>query len=383
MEKHILVTDGPVKGFPGVIRAGQFLFVGGCDGHRDLGSNQIVPALAADVERQCENAYGRLQDLLTKAGADLSSVVRLDHMTSSQDWLARRQVLRAKYFGQPAPLASTGVAARLSGINMITSYVIAVADPADKDVLVQGAPFGMRNISAAVRGGPLVFLSGLRGNRDPRTNTPVVEETADAFRAQTKMAYDIMKAILSECQLSPADLIRLDCYVRDPAQIDEDAYIRTSLLGPIQCASTTVALPLSARGETEITALAIAPGVKKTVIAAEENGLPCVVSAAGLHFVGACRGHPGLSDARTDRTLLGNPRAQLDRAVADLESRLKLCGSRLDRVLRLEVYLRNIYFAEAACEALRGRFGSSPPVISLVGADLEDLLEVKLNAIAC
>lgn len=383
MEKRTLVAEGPVKGFPGVVRAGPFLFVSGCDGHRDLGSNQIVPALAADVERQCENAYGRLKNLLVEAGADLASVVRLDHMTSSQDWLPRRQVLRAKYFGQPAPLASTGVAARLSGINMITSYVIAVADPADKEVLVQGAPFGMRNISAAVKGGPLVFLSGLRGNRDPRTNTPVAEETADAFGAQTRMVYDIMKAILSECGLTPADLIQLDCFIRDPARIDDDARIRTAMLGPIQCANTIVALPLSARGETEITALAAAPGVKKTVIAADENGPPSVVSAGGFHFVGACHGHRGSSDACTDRALLGNPRAQLDRAIADLEDRLKRCGSRLDRVLRLEVYLRNIYFADEACEILRGRFGASPPVISLVGADLEDLLEVKLNAIAC
>jgi enamine deaminase RidA (YjgF/YER057c/UK114 family) len=187
-----------VQGLAGLIRAGPFLFTAGCDGHRDLATGKIDPALAGNAEAQCENAYGKIGKLLRQGNADFDNVVRIDHVTSSQDWLPRRQAIRGRLFGRPAPLASTGVAAKMHGINMLTTFVMAVADPADKEVLIPGARYGMNNISSAVRGGPLLFLAGIRGNVDPRTGVTVPEETDDAFPAQVRMCYDIIKAILGE-----------------------------------------------------------------------------------------------------------------------------------------------------------------------------------------
>src|SRR4051794_5672886 len=89
-EKRIVVANDPVAGLAGLVQAGPFLFSAGCDGERDLVSGEIVPSLAGEAEAQCQNAYGKVAQLLAGAGAGLAHVVRLDHATSSQDWLARR-----------------------------------------------------------------------------------------------------------------------------------------------------------------------------------------------------------------------------------------------------------------------------------------------------
>jgi enamine deaminase RidA (YjgF/YER057c/UK114 family) len=382
VEKQIVVPQGPIEGIPGTVRAGPFLFVSGCDGHRDLKTGRIVPSLAAAAEDQCENSYGRIRDLLQKAGSDMSSVVRLDHVTSSQDWLQRRQSVRGRIFGKPAPLASTGVAAKMQGINMLTAFVIAVVDTPDKQVLVPGPRYAMENISAAVRGGPLVFVSGIRGTVDPRSGMRVAEETPEAFGEQTRVCYEIIASILRECGLRPDSILRVDCFIRDPSRAAEDEAIRQEVLGPVLCAATRVALPLSARGETEITVLAAASGIEKLVALTGQLGLPTVTRAGGLLFVGECRGMDLPANASANLALIGNRKAQLVKALAVLESSLERCGSALSRTVRLEIYLRDIYFADAACAILRDRFKESPPTVAIMGAELEDNLEVKLNAIA-
>ena len=382
MRKTILASDELADGLAGLIQAGPLLFTAGCDGHRDLGTAKINPELAGNPEAQCENAYGRVGALLRRANADFPSVVRLDHATSSQDWLPRRQAIRGKLFGRPAPLASTGVGAKMSGINMLTTFVIAVADPADKEVLIPGARYGMNNISSAVRGGPFLFLAGIRGTLDPRTGRTVSEETHDAFPAQLRMSYDIINAILAEIGADASAILRLDCYIRDITRSDEDSRVRDDVLGSVACASTVVGLPLSARGEVEITTIALAPGHAKQVVAQRTNGLPCVVRAGGFLFIGECRGNVTVETGELDRSVTGDRRGQLLRALDVLDTRLRNAGSNSAQVVRLELYLRDIYFAEQANAVLRQHFGNNPPVVSTTGAELDDLVEVKLNAIA-
>ena len=50
--------------------------------------------------------------------------------------------------------------------------------------------------------------------------------------------------------------------------------------------------------------------------------------------------------------------------------------------MRLELCLRDIYFANAAEAMLRETFGEDCPAVAMIGADLENPVEVKLNAIA-
>jgi enamine deaminase RidA (YjgF/YER057c/UK114 family) len=381
LQKQILVRD-PETGLANLIQAGPFLFTSGCDGHRDAETGRVVPELAADAERQCEIAYGTIGELLRRANADLSAVVRLDHVTSSQDWLARRQTIRGRVFGRPAPLASTGVAAKMDGINMLTASAIAVADPSQKKVLVEGAKYAMHNISSVVRGGPFLFISGIRATIDPRTGAAVPEETAESFSAQTRMAYDIIGAILRDAGAATDQILRLDCYIRDISRAVEEEAIRAEFLRDRACASTVVAPPLGARGEVEITALALAPEhVKRVPVPKEGTSLPCVVGAEGFLFVGECRGNVAASGA-VDPGLAGDREAQLEGALSLLEARLRRAGSGLSRTVRLDLYLRDIYFAHAAREILRRRFKDEPPVVFITGAELGGLVEVKLSAIA-
>ena len=378
--KVIAVADGPAEGFPGVVRAGPLLFVSGCEGHRDRTTGRILPELAAEAEAQCENAYGRIADLLARAGSSMDRVVRLDHFTSSQDWLARRQSVRGRIWGKPAPLASTGVAAKMSGLNMLTASVIAVVDAADKQVLVDGPRYAMENIAAAVRGGPFVFVSGIRGTVDPRSGDRVAEETPEAFRLQTDVSCQTVRSILGECELTPDALLRVDTFLRDGARASEAAAIHRRALGSAPVASTTVALPLSARGEIEITALAAAKGVAKRVHAGAE-GEPVAVTAAGLVFVGECLGLPG--DRSAERSALaGDAPAQLERALGLLERALQRAGTTLADLVRIEVYVRDIYKSPSLAPLLRQRLRESPPTLIIAGAELDDCVEVKLNAIA-
>ena len=312
--------------------------------------------------------------MLRRVNADFHSVVRLDHVTSSQDWLPRRQTIRGKLFGRPAPLASTGVAAKMDGLNMLTTFVIAVADPADKEVLIPGARYGMNNISAAVRGGPLLFLAGIRGTVDPRSGRTVPEETDDAFPAQVRMCYDIIKAILGEVGADAGAILRLDCYIRDITRSNEDARLREELLGDVACASTVVGLPLGARGEVEITTIALAPEQTKTILVPPSNGLPCVVGGGGFLFIGECRGNVTADTGKLDQSVTGDRRAQLQRALQVLDTCLQRAGSSSARVVRLELYLRDIYFAEQANAILSQHFKNSPPVVSVMGAELDDLV---------
>ena len=380
--RTILARDDRGHGLATLIKAGPLLFTAGFDGHRDRGTGRIAPALAGEAERQCDNAYGAIAECLGRIGASCANVVRLDHVTSSQDWLPRRQTIRGRMFGRPAPLASTGVAAKMAGINMLTAFAIAVADPAEKSVLVPGARFGMSNIASAVRGGPLLFVSGIRGTVDPRSGTARAEETDESFGEQVRTCYEIIDAILREAGSSAEAIVRIDSYVRDIGRRSEDAALRAEVLGAVACASTVVGLPLGARGEVEITTLALAPGIHKRVIAEHGNGLPDVVSGGGFIFVGECPGNVSASTGEVDRSLVAERPGQVERALSVLEAQLRRAGSDLTRVVRLELYLRDIHFAAQAHAILARRFGDTPPVTAVIGAELDDLVEAKLNAIA-
>jgi enamine deaminase RidA (YjgF/YER057c/UK114 family) len=267
----------------------------------------------------------------------------------------------------------------MSGINMLTAFAIACADAREKHVLVPGPRYGMANIAAAVRSGSLVFLSGIRGVVDPRNGRAIAEETPEAFAAQARVVYGVIGSILTDCGLTGHSILRIDSWLRESSRADDDEAICREVLGPVQYASTRTALPLSARGETEVTVLAAAPGVEKMVC--EDRAGTTVASAAGFHFVGECRGIDGPPTA-ANLALIANPRAQLSRALGILDAALRNFGSDLSKTVRLELYLRDIYFAEAAQAMLRETLGDDAPAVAVIGADLESPVEVKLNAIA-
>ena len=382
IDKEILVRNDPIEGFAGVVRAGPLLFTAGCDGHRDTGSGEIDPALAGQGTQQSDNSYGQIKRLLERAGSRPSAVARIDHFTSSQDWIAERQIKRAEYFGRPSPHGSTGVAAKVSGLNMLTTAVVAVVDGAPHDVLVSGADYGIAHISSLVKAGPLLVLSGIRGTLDPRSGTAIAEETDSSFADQTTICYELIQDILRQGHSSPDAIVRLDRYVRNRNRAGDEAAIRQSIIGELDTVSTLIPLPMGMHGEVEITALAVVDASSKEVCLRNPQDQAAVIRGGGFVFVGECR---GAVDEKTGHPIVAlgdDVEGQIDNALATLETRLGAAGSAFVNVVRLEAYLRDIYQEQAFLARARRVFGNDPPVVIVSGAELEGINEVVLNAIA-
>jgi len=380
--KKILVHDDPIVGFAGVVQAGALLFTSGCDGHRDPRTGAIDPSLAGQATCQTDNSYGYIELLLERAGVTPAAVARIDHFTSSQDWIAERQVKRAEYFGKPSPHGSTGVAARMAGLNMVTTAVVAAAPEAEHEVVVTGADYGIAHISSLVRAGPLLFLSGIRGTLDPRTGTAIEEETINSFAVQTRVCYEVIAAILDQGNKSSDAIVRFDRYVRDRNRAYEEAAIGDGVLGRVDAVSTSIPLPMGMHGEVEVTALALADTSDKQVCARSADGQPTVIRGGGFVFVGSCDGANDGDTGDPAIGLAGDIPGQIDNALAILSQRLGAGGSNLASVVRLECYLRDIYAGEILLERAAALFGEEPPAVIVAGADLGGIDEVRLNAIA-
>jgi enamine deaminase RidA (YjgF/YER057c/UK114 family) len=375
MKRRIIIQQHPGIG-AALVEGGSFFFTSGFDGNRDPALGEILPDLAGRAEPQCENSYGKLLDVLREVNLGPEAIVRLDHLTSSQDWLPQRSAIRARIFGRPANLASTGVATRMTGINMLTTSAIATSAPQRKQVLVGGPEtHGVSSIASAVRAGPFLFLSGIRGVIERRTGKRIAEETAQSFPAQVKVCYEGLVDILAQCGATPDHLLRLDCYVRDINRANEAIAVRRDVLGDVACAATTVGLPLGARGEVEISGIALVPEQGTKIVHRGTTPDVLSVSAGGWVLVSECLGNvPDDLPGKTDE--------QIRRVLDKLDESLALAGSTLDDVLRLDIYLRDIYRAARLEELLRKHFRDELPAILLAGADPRNGSEVALNAIA-
>jgi enamine deaminase RidA (YjgF/YER057c/UK114 family) len=106
------------------------------------------------------------------------------------------------------------------------------------------------------------------------------------------------------------------------------------------------------------------------------------VAGGGFLFVGECCGNLVVSTGEVDRSLVADRAGQVERALGVLDHRLRDARSSLARVVRLELYLRDINFAPEANAIVSRRFDSEPPVVSVMGGELDDLVEAKLNALA-
>ena len=62
----------------------------------------------------------------------------------------------------------------------------------------------------------------------------------------------------------------------------------------------------------------------------------------------------------------GDIKAHTDHVLKELEKELKLAGSSMDKVLKVNVYLNDIADYKAMNDTYRGRFGKNPPVRSTV-----------------
>jgi len=355
VNKRVLVEHERLPGVPAVVHFGPWLFVSGSDGHRDVQTERINPEIAGNADAQCRNSYGRIQRCLERAGYP-NSAVWIQNFTSGQDWRLARMGLWPEYFGKTEHglAVSFGAQAKMWGLNMITTVVMATTEPREA-VVPQPEP---GRAARVVKAGPFVFLIGVRG-----THAGAPEETPEAFEAQLRNCWSELESHVGKAGARLDNFVYINTCIRNINDLPRYREVSPKL----ELADYVVGMPMGARGEQEIGGIAVAPGQAKQV----KEG---AVHAGGLIFVAACRGAEGGP--------CGDRAGQTRQALKHLEARLAQFDVGLDSVLRLDVFLRDVYFEDECLRILRDAFGAGMPAISFVGAELAGSGEVELAAVA-
>jgi enamine deaminase RidA (YjgF/YER057c/UK114 family) len=383
-EREVLVPDERGRAFPAVLRYGPYLFISGSDGERRVSDEELDPALAENAIEQCRNSYGRIKQRLNRAGYGDDCAVWVENFTSGQHWRLERMALWPEYFGEENHLrtVSFGVQTRMHGLNMLTTIAMAV-DPSVPRTIVVPAPHRGR-ASRCTRVGPFTFVIGVRGHIDPYTKAHAPEETPDAFGVQFDYSLNALQSHLEHDGNSLDNFVRLDCGLRAARFVAgyEDR-LRARFDGRIPFASYAVGVPLGGTCEQEIGGIAVAPGEAKTVAwSAADPALADSVSAGGLVFV---RNVSGMRDERTLHVrgeLAGDVRAQVRNAIFNLEHFLTQARTSTKQLLRLDVFVRDIYGAGEVLGELTAILGNSMPALTFLGAEPQHGAEIELTAIA-
>jgi len=380
---EVLVEDERGRGIPAVVRFGPYLFVAGSDGYRTLEDERIDPALAEDAIAQCRNSYGRVARRLKAAGYGGDCAIWIENFTSGQHWRLERMALWPEYFGEEnhARAVSFGVQTRMDGINMLTSVVMAF-DPALERHVAVPAPHRGR-ASRCTRVGPFTFVIGVRGHADPLTQEAAPEETAGSFDVQLENCFKALEAHLARDGNSSDNFVRIDAMLRAAQFVPRyEAGARAHFGAKPAFASYAIGTPLGGRHEQEIGGVAVAPGERKTVYWSSDGSTADATAAGGLVFLRSVSGIVDESTHAVLRDLYGDTRAQTAQAVRNIEKLLEPTGSSLDRVLRLDVFVKDIYAQNEVLEALKGRFGKGGPALSFLGCEPRNSAEVEMIAIA-
>ena len=277
---------------------------------------------------------------------------------------------------------SFGAQCKMAGINMLTAAVMAMTPEHEREVFVHQPHRG--RASRITRCGDFTFVIGVRGRSDPFTEREAPEETPEQFDTELCYTYEWLRSHLEKGGGGLEDLVRTDCALRrtgDAARHRDG--LKDRFGGRIPLASYAVGTLLGGRGLMEIGGIAVNPGGAKEVAwLVEDPNRAQAVRANGLVFAS---GASGVVDERTGairQDLYGDRVGQTRQALRRLAAGLDRFDTALENVLRLDVFLDDVYF-EDEFVALAGEFfGADPPTMNVVGVDLEHNAEVELSCIA-
>lgn len=383
-KREDLVEDERGGEYPAVLRYGPYYFVSGSDGHRRLSDEKIDPELAEQASAQCRNSYGRVARRLEKAGLNGDNAVWIENFTSGQHWRLERMGLWPEFFGEEnhQRAVSFGAQSRMHGINMLTSIVLAVHPSLPRSVAVK--PPGRGRASRITRVGPLIFVIGVRGHADPDTGLHAPEETAASFEVQLDYCIKTLRSHLAKDGTSLNHLMRVDTALRAARFIEryEDG-VRRHFGGKIPFATYAVGTPLGSRLEQEIGGIAVVDESDKRVV--WSGVMPDVADACiggGLVFV---RNVSGVMDETTGTVLAGlhgDGRGQVKQAVRNIAALLDKAGTGVDKLLRLDVFLRDIYAQDEMVHELNKALGRDVPTLSFIGCETRHHAEIEITALA-
>ena len=181
------------------IRTGDTLFLSGLVS-RNGRDNTVV---TGDINAQTAVVLDNATELLKAAGMTLDNVVSSRiYLPDGASFQPMNAVYR-KYFSAAPPARAT-VVAGLPGSQYAVEITL-VASTASKRVIADGRPVNA-NLSAAIRAGDRVYVSGMLGN------TP---ETKGDVGAQTRETLTRIRAALAAAGCSPADVIDSVVYLTD------------------------------------------------------------------------------------------------------------------------------------------------------------------------
>jgi reactive intermediate/imine deaminase len=204
-ERVVVHPDGWMKSpnpYSYAIRAGDMLFLSGLVA-RNGRDNSFV---AGDVSSQTATVLDNAGELLKAAGMTLANVVSARVYLPDLGPFQQMNEVYRKYFSSAPPARAT-VKAQLAGPQALVEITL-VASSSPKEVIADGRPINP-NLSAAIRAGQRVYVSGMLGN------TP---ETAGDVAAQTRETLARIKHALEVAGCTPADVVDSLVYLTDVAQ---------------------------------------------------------------------------------------------------------------------------------------------------------------------
>lgn len=383
-KREDLVADERGRPCPAVVRYGPYLFISGADGHRRLEDECIDANLADDAVAQCRNAYGRIVRRLELAGYDGSCVVRVDNYTSGQSWRLQRMGLWPEFFGEEnhQRVVSFGAQSRLHAINMLSAVAMAMDPTLPRTVAVE--PPGRGRASRITRVGDLVFVIGVRGHHNVYTGEIAPEETDRSFEIQFENCLLALQQHLEKDGTPIENIARLDGAVRAARFVpDFEACVRRRFGGQLPFAGHVTGLPLGARTELEVGCIAVVPGSERTTVwSLADQTVADAVIGGGLVFL---RSVSGLRAERLGGQVLplhGDLRAQVKQAIDNIEYLLERAGSDVARLLRMDIFLRDIYAEDEVVRELARVLGKHISAVSFIGAEPQGGAELEVTAVA-
>jgi 2-iminobutanoate/2-iminopropanoate deaminase len=181
------------------IRTGDTLFLSGLVS-RNGRDNTVVPG---DINVQTAAVLDNASELLKAAGMTLENVVSSRVYLPAASTFQQMNAVYRKYFTSAPPARAT-VVAGLAGQDYVVEITL-VASSSPKRVIDDGRPANP-NLSAAIRAGERVYVSGMLGN------TP---ETKGDVAAQTRETLTRIGRALGAAGCSPADVVDSVVYLTD------------------------------------------------------------------------------------------------------------------------------------------------------------------------
>jgi len=383
-KKEVLLGDERNRANSALVKYGPYLFLSGSDGNRDLKTEQVDPELDWQATPQCHNAYGRQALRLQKAGYSGEDAIWCENFTSGQSWRLERMGTWPDHFGEEGhrKVVSFGAQAKMAGTNMMTAVIQALTPDLEREILVPQPTRG--RASRITRAGDFTYVIGVRGRSNPFTQEAAREEVDDQFEVEAFYTYEWLRSHIEQGGGTLDDFVRTDCALKRVGDVTRyHTNMKERFGGTIPFAGYAVGTLLGGRGLMEIGGVAVnAGGTKEVAWLAEDPGRAQAVKANGLVFASSASGLADAATGAVKQELYGDQTGQTRQALRRLEAALNRFDTTLDQVLRLDVFLDDIYFEDEFIKIASEVLGPDAPAMNIVGTDLQHNAEVELSAIA-